>query len=59
MTSGSTLSYAFGALIASGVMGTMDKVFGFAGWRSALPHEHTDRLLTTEISDGCSYSRVA
>ncbi|KIJ05909.1 hypothetical protein PAXINDRAFT_121966 [Paxillus involutus ATCC 200175] len=31
--SGSTLSYAFGALIASGVMGTMDKVFGFAGWR--------------------------
>ncbi|KIK97995.1 hypothetical protein PAXRUDRAFT_9847 [Paxillus rubicundulus Ve08.2h10] len=33
MTSGSTLSYAFGSLIASGVMETMDQVFGFAGWR--------------------------
>ncbi|KIK78426.1 hypothetical protein PAXRUDRAFT_834574 [Paxillus rubicundulus Ve08.2h10] len=33
ITSGSTLSSAFGALIASGVMGTMDTVFGFAGWR--------------------------
>ncbi|KIJ08818.1 hypothetical protein PAXINDRAFT_172758 [Paxillus involutus ATCC 200175] len=33
ITSGSTISYAFGALIASGVMETMDKVFGFAGWR--------------------------
>ncbi|KIJ13875.1 hypothetical protein PAXINDRAFT_170035 [Paxillus involutus ATCC 200175] len=33
ITSGSSLGYAFGALIASGVMGTMDKVFGFAGWR--------------------------
>ncbi|KAH7887800.1 MFS general substrate transporter [Phlebopus sp. FC_14] len=33
ITSGSTISYAFGALIASAVMEMMDGVFGFAGWR--------------------------
>ncbi|KAF9226507.1 MFS general substrate transporter [Gyrodon lividus] len=33
ITSGSTISYAFGALIASGVMEMMDQVFAFAGWR--------------------------
>ncbi|KAF9247259.1 major facilitator superfamily domain-containing protein [Melanogaster broomeanus] len=32
-TSGSTISYAFGALIASAVMELADKIFGFAGWR--------------------------
>ncbi|KAF9247261.1 MFS general substrate transporter [Melanogaster broomeanus] len=32
-TSGSTISFAFGALIASFVMEMADKVFGFAGWR--------------------------
>ncbi|KAF9232794.1 major facilitator superfamily domain-containing protein [Melanogaster broomeanus] len=31
--SGSTISYAFGALIASVVMKMADKVFGFVGWR--------------------------
>ncbi|KAF9233892.1 major facilitator superfamily domain-containing protein [Melanogaster broomeanus] len=31
--SGSTLSYAFGPLIASVVMEMADKLFGFAGWR--------------------------
>ncbi|KAF9224409.1 MFS general substrate transporter [Gyrodon lividus] len=33
ITTGNTISYAFGALIASGVTDMMDKVFGFAGWR--------------------------
>ncbi|KAF9236336.1 MFS general substrate transporter [Melanogaster broomeanus] len=32
-TSGATISYAFGALVASVVMDMTDKVFGFAGWR--------------------------
>jgi MFS family permease len=35
VASGSTISYAFGALIASAVMKMADKVCGFAGWRSA------------------------
>ncbi|KIJ70005.1 hypothetical protein HYDPIDRAFT_104679 [Hydnomerulius pinastri MD-312] len=33
ITSGSTISYAFGAVVASGVMEVMDGIFGFAGWR--------------------------